>query len=220
MVSEESIAFDETPRPSKSQIKRDRLAILALAERLADRPRAELERLHLGESTWAALAELDRIRDLRARRRQLKRIAALLEGEDLEAIRGLIEDQEAQRRAEVARQHLLERWRTRLLTEGDAALCELFACYPGIDRQHLRALVRAAQRDLERGRPDGSRRLFRFLRETLPWDLSPKLGGQEGLDELQHGAVDMRIAGDDMTGLQKPLAADEVGHDPAGLSDE
>jgi len=35
------------------------------------------------------------------------------------------------------------------------------------DRQQLRNLVRAAQRDAGRGRPEASRRLFRHLREQL-----------------------------------------------------
>ncbi|QIK39166.1 DUF615 domain-containing protein [Caldichromatium japonicum] len=159
---------EEPARPSKSQLKRDQQAIQALAERLVSHPRAELERLHLSESLWMAFDELARIKDLRARRRQIKRIAVLLEGEDLGAIRALVEDQESLRRAESARLHRLERWRERLLAEGDRALSELIAHWPELDRQELRALIRAAQRDRERGKGDGSRKLFRFLRERLP----------------------------------------------------
>ncbi len=168
MGSEDLREIEGSSHPSKSQGKRDRQAIQALAERLINRPLAELERLDLSESVRAAVAELARIRDLRARRRQIKRIAALLASEDLGAIQALIADQEALQRAESARLHRLERWRERLLSEGDRALSELADRCPEIDCQHLRALIRAAQRDCACGKTAGLRRLFRFLRETLP----------------------------------------------------
>ena len=153
--------------PSKSQIKRDKLALQALAERLASLPRAELERLNLSEATWAALDETPRIKDLRARNRHWKRIANLLEREDMAAAHALMEGAEERERAATAQHHALERWRERLIHEGDSAMTELLEAYPQIERQPLRALVRAAQRDSERHKPDAPRKLFRFLRESL-----------------------------------------------------
>jgi ribosome-associated protein len=44
-------------------------------------------------------------------------------------------------------------------------LSELLTAHPDTDRTRLRTLVRAAQRDRERGRPEAQRKLFRFLRE-------------------------------------------------------
>lgn len=153
--------------PSKSQLKREHAALQQLAERLAGMPRAELERLGLSEATWAALDETPRIKDLRARKRHWKRIANLLEREDQAAVRLLVEEKDEQARLAAARHHEIERWRERLIEEGDAALAELLDLHPGIERQPLRQLVRAAQRDLGRGRPDTARKLFRFLREAL-----------------------------------------------------
>ncbi|WP_246172843.1 ribosome biogenesis factor YjgA [Thermochromatium tepidum] len=158
---------DRTQGPSKGQIKRDKLALQVLAERMALRPRPELERLNLSEATWAALAETPRIKDLRARRRHWKHIANLLEREDRAAIHALMDGAEGHERAATARHQALERWRERLISEGDVALAAFIAEYPEVDRQHLRALVRAAQRDSVRGKPDAPRKLFRFLRESL-----------------------------------------------------
>ncbi|TCT20590.1 ribosome biogenesis factor YjgA [Thiobaca trueperi] len=159
---------DELPQgPSKSQIKRDKLALQALAERLAAMPRAELERLKLSEATWIALDETPRIKDPRARGRHWKRIANLLEREDMEAVRQLMEGAEERERETNARHHALEGWRERLIGEGDPALADFIEQCPAVDRQQLRTLVRAAQRDTERGRPDAPRKLFRFLRETM-----------------------------------------------------
>lgn len=160
--------MEQVPQgPSKSQLKRDKQALQALAERLVAMPRAELLRLNLSESTWEAIDETPRIKDHRARGRHWKRIANLLEREDRHAVHALLDQAEGRERQAAARHHRLERWRERLIDEGDGALTELIAEHPATDRQQLRALVRAAQRDQARGRPEGQRRLFRFLRETL-----------------------------------------------------
>lgn len=128
-------------------------------------PRPELEQLGLSEATWAAIDETPRIRDPRARGRHWKRIANLLEREDMHAVHALLGGAEAREREATARHHRLERWRERLIVEGDGALSEFLAAHPLADRQQLRTLIRAAQRDRERGRPDAQRKLFRFLRE-------------------------------------------------------
>ncbi|MCF7992801.1 MAG: DUF615 domain-containing protein [Thiohalocapsa sp.] len=158
--------------PSKSQVKRDLHALQTLAEEMLALPRAELEQLDLGETTWVAIDETARISDRRAMRRHIKRIAKCLARENTEPLAALLAARERGSREASARLHALERWRTRLIEEGDAALGELLAEYPAADRQQLRQLIRAAQRDSERGKPDAPRKLFRFLR-----DLAATQGG-------------------------------------------
>jgi len=163
----EQVPLEADERPSRTRIKRDHLALQGLAEQLAGLPRAELEALSLGEGTWAAIDETARIKDQRALRRHYKRIANCLSREDTEPLQALLTQREAQAQAAAARQHRVERWRGRLMTEGDVALAELIDAYPNVDRQQLRSLVRAAQKDADRGRPDAPRRLFRYLRDVL-----------------------------------------------------
>lgn len=153
--------------PSKSQVKREHLALQDLAERMVALPRAGLERLHLSEATWVAIDETPRIKDQRARPRHFKRIANLLAREDMEAVHVLLDQRAEAERAAAARHHQVERWRERLIVEGDAALTELLDLCPGADRRQLRQLVRSAQRDREQGKPEAPRRLFRFLRGAL-----------------------------------------------------
>ncbi len=168
MIDHEDDLDDALPEgPSKSQLKREKLALQALAERMASMPRAALERLNLSTATWIALDETARIKDVRARNRHWKRIANLLEREDMHAVHALVDGAEARERQETAQHHALERWRTRMILEGDAAVAAFVDQCPAVDRQQLRSLVRAAQRDTERGKPDAPRKLFRFLRETL-----------------------------------------------------
>ena len=153
--------------PSKSQVKRELHALQNMAEQLTMLPRTDLEGLGLGEATWEAIDETARIKDRRALRRHYKRIANCLARENTEPLQDLLAAREQHARQAAARHHELERWRARLIDEGDSALTELLDAYPAADRQQLRALVRAAQRDTEVGRPDAPRKLFRFLRDLL-----------------------------------------------------
>jgi ribosome-associated protein len=153
--------------PSKSQLKREMHVLQGLAERMVALPRVELERLALSAATWAAIDETPRIKDLRALRRHYKRIAKLLARDDTDAVHALLHEKEVLARREAARHHVVECWRDRLIEEGDDALRVFLEECPGADRQQLRSLVRAAQRDREKGRPESARKLFRMLREAL-----------------------------------------------------
>jgi ribosome-associated protein len=153
--------------PSKSARKRERLALQDLAEEMLGLPRAALEGLGLGPDTWAAIDETARIKDRRAMRRHVKRVANCLARENTAPLQALLDARAEQARQATARHHRVERWRARLIEEGDAALTELLNAYPQADRQRLRAAVRAAERDAERGRPEAPRKLFRLLRELM-----------------------------------------------------
>ncbi|MBK1649721.1 hypothetical protein CKO36_14220 [Rhabdochromatium marinum] len=153
--------------PSKSSIKREHLALQALAEQLLSLPRAELERLALDAKTWEAIDETARIKDKRALARHYKRIANCLARLDQEPLKALLARREQAERAASARHHQLERWRERLITEGDAALEDFLTQYPEAERQPLRALIRVARRDTEQHRPEGPRKLFRHLRTLM-----------------------------------------------------
>jgi ribosome-associated protein len=153
--------------PSKSQVKREHHTLQDLAKRLVSLPRGELERLELSAATWAAIDETARIKDIRALGRHYKRIANLLARDDMAAVEALLHGQERLKQEAAARHHILEHWRQRLLTEGDEALGELLAEHPRVDRHSLRTLIRAARKDREQGKPEGDRRLFRFLRDEL-----------------------------------------------------
>lgn len=153
--------------PSKSARKRERLALQGLAEEMLGLPRAALEGLGLGPDTWAAVEETARIKDRRAMRRHVKRVANCLARENTAPLQALLDARAEQARQATARHHRVERWRARLINEGDAALTELLDAYPQADRQRLRTAVRAAQRDAERGRPEAPRKLFRLLRELM-----------------------------------------------------
>jgi ribosome-associated protein len=166
-VPEDAAAEGAEALPSKSARKRERLALQDLAEELLGLPRAALTGLGFGADTWAAIDETARIKDRRALRRHVKRVANCLARENTAPLQALLDARAELARQATARHHQVERWRARLIEEGDAALTELLDAHPNADRQQLRTLVRAAQRDTERGRPEAPRKLFRYLRELL-----------------------------------------------------
>lgn len=164
-VDHEDEPYDQGP--SKSQRKRDKHALHVLAERMARMPAAELEELKLSTATRAALEETHRIKDIRALGRHWKHIANLLEREDMDAVHALVDRAEERESRAAAHHHLVERWRERLIEEDAGALSEFIAAHPHVDRQQLRALIRAAQRDHEHAKPDAPRKLYRFIRDAL-----------------------------------------------------
>lgn len=150
---------------SKSQRKREALALQALAEALVRLPQSQLECLPLDDALREGVVHA-RALSRGAYRRQLRYLARLLRSSDAEAIGRAHESLERAGDADAARLKRLERWRERLMEEGDAALAKLLDEYPGADTQSIRRLVRNARSERAAGQPPRSyRQLFRLLRE-------------------------------------------------------
>jgi ribosome-associated protein len=159
-------AFDG---PSRSQLRRDAVAIFKLAETLATLSDAQLARVPLDADLIEEVCRTRAIHQPIARKRQTQYLAKLLrrcEDAEIVAVRVVIDSDRHQSNRETAALHQLENWRDRLLAEGDNALDELVAMHPTADRQQLRALIRQANAEASRqNTPRASRDLFRLLRE-------------------------------------------------------
>ncbi len=167
-MSEHDDYYDDEELPSKSQLKRDSHALQDLGEALVELPAAQLAKMPLWEELREAVNLARRISQRGGRKRQLKYIGKLLRSGDPEPIREALAALEQTSAEETARHHLAERWRTRLLEEGDPALAEFLDQYPDVDRQQLRQLVRNAQSEQARGKPPRFfRELFRLVREAV-----------------------------------------------------
>lgn len=146
--------------------------MLALAERLLELPPAARERLALGETVRREVEVALAIRAHGARKRQLQFLAKQLrrDAESLAVVRDAVLADTDARRRDAALLHRIERWRDRLLAEGDAAIGDLLAEFPdrGFDRQQLRALVRQASAEQAADKPPAAaRQLFRLLRDAI-----------------------------------------------------
>jgi ribosome-associated protein len=157
---------EHNERPSKSQLKREAEALQQLGEELVELPPARLEKFPLPEHLHKAIRECQQIRQRGGRKRQLQYIGRLMRELDAEPIREAMARLHNRHAEDNAHFHRLEKWRDRLLSEGDAAVEELLQEQPEADRQQLRQLIRNSQREQAAGKPPRSARaLFRYLRE-------------------------------------------------------
>lgn len=168
----EHLEDDFTEEKSKSQIKREFLALQDLGDRLAGLKPDILNRMPLNDALRKALEESARHTKHIARKRHNQYLGKLLRGHDIEAIQQVLDNFDSASREYNNRFHQLERWRERLLDEGDEALQELMQEYPEIDSQHVRGLVRQAQHERAREKPPtAARKLFKYLREVAEQNL-------------------------------------------------
>ncbi len=171
--------------PSRSQQRRDALAMLALAGQLVEMPPSRIARLRLPEDVLHEIGQTRRITAHIARKRQLQFLAKVMRrhGEEAfaEARAALGENREKQRQ-ETAAMHRLEALRDRLIEEaGDEALTRLINQHPDMDRQRLRNLVRQARLERDKARPPKAyREIFQMLKEM---QAAAESAVEEGEDE-------------------------------------
>jgi ribosome-associated protein len=158
----------EPEPPTKGELKRQAHSVQELGERLIDAPDAVLDGLDLPETLLDAIQLARRITSHGALLRQKMYIGKLLRKVEVEPIRERLESQDAARRNEARRFHRVERWRDRLLDEGEPALDELLEAHPGLDGPQFRSLLSQAQTERARGGSQRhSRSLFRALNSAL-----------------------------------------------------
>ena len=150
--------------PSKSARKREHQALQQLGSELLSLSNVELARVPLSDTLRQAV-EAGRGMKKGARARQVRHLGNLLAREGAEPVREAVDGLRRVNAQDAARLHRLERWRERLMDDGDEALGALADRYPGVDRQQLRALVRAANDERAKSAaPRRFRELLRFLR--------------------------------------------------------
>ncbi len=164
-------------RPNKTQIKKDIALLAALGEQIAVLPSAKITSLNLPEKLENAIREIAKMPHKNARKRQLKFIAQQLYKmeSDVEPIMEKVAKFTNKSSHAVREHHLVEKWRERLLTQGQEALTELVDEHPHSDRQHLRQLIRNAIKEKETAKPPkSSRLLYRYLKDLFEiegeWD--------------------------------------------------
>ncbi len=140
---ENEAEFEPDEIVSKSQLKRDSLALQALGKRLAALSPDVLDRLPLDPPLREALALAQRIRSKRsALKRQYQFIGKLLRARDASPIAAALEALEHQGRESIRRHHRAEHWRDRIVADGNDAIEALIGEVEGADRQKLRQLWR------------------------------------------------------------------------------
>jgi ribosome-associated protein len=142
-VTQNEAEFEEIEYISKSQLKRDSLALQELGKKLAALPAEHLARIPLDPQLLEAIELAKRIRNKRsALKRHYQYLGKLLRARDPEPIRAALDEIDHEGRESIRRHHRAEHWRDRILDEGNPAIDALLDEAAGADRQRLRQLWR------------------------------------------------------------------------------
>ena len=155
---------DDRP-PSKSQKKRDSLALQDLGGELVALSSAQLARVDMPDALRLAVREAQRINSNGAKRRQMQYIGRLMREADPAPIQAALDAIKGVSAAAKAREQQLERLRARLI-ENEQGLADIAIAFASADLQQLRQLRRNALKEQELGKPPRAfREIFRVLRE-------------------------------------------------------
>lgn len=168
MVEDEATDFEQK---SKSRLKREMISVQDLGEELVELPIRLLQRFDLPESLLDAIEAARAMSARGARKRQLQYIGRLMREVDAEPIRKVMDDIKHGQVHAAQQLHLIERWRERVLSEGDDAIQALCEEYPETDRQRVRQWLRAVEQERAANKPPtAARALFQYLRELVTPD--------------------------------------------------
>jgi len=150
---------------SKSQIKREMEGLQQLGKKLIDLKPIQLKKVPISEDLSHAIKESYNITQREAKRRHLQFIGKLMRSEDSEAIQYALDEFDSSSQRYAQEFHLLENWRERLINEGNESLSEFISKYNDSDIQHLRQLIRSAQKDVNSEKNTGAaKKLFQYIR--------------------------------------------------------
>jgi ribosome-associated protein len=156
--------FEDDNRPSRAQLKREVEALQRLGEELITLPENQLASVPLPDKLRDAVEFARRITSHGALKRQRQYIGKLMRDVDPVPIRARLDEFRNTDRLAKARFQQTERWRDRLIAEGDVALAEFMDQCPAADGQQLRQLMRAATEEARTNLPPRhARALFRYI---------------------------------------------------------
>lgn len=158
-------------RPSKSQVKRDMLALQELGKAIVDLSTDRVKQLPLGEKLREAVLLAQRTTSREGRRRQIHYVGKLMRDAPAEQIRQQLDTWANGSRQETAFLHAIERDRDRLIAN-DEALTPWLDAHPGVDVQAIRSLIRAARAEHKKNQslPPGQepqRKHYRALYQAI-----------------------------------------------------
>jgi ribosome-associated protein len=156
---------------SRTDIKLAAQEVTDIGSALGELSESQLKKMGLPTELLDALLLYKRMDAGPAIRRQRQFIGKWLRQheEELAELRAKIEEMEARAKQQNLHFQKLERWRDRLITEGDEALTALLEDFPQADRTLLRQHIRNAQKEAEQQKPPkAARAIFQYLR-GLEW---------------------------------------------------
>ena len=133
--------------PSKSQVKRDMLALTDLGKELVDLSPERLKQLPLSERLYEAIRLAQRTTSREGLRRQVHFVGKLMRDAPAEEIRIQLDTWKNGSKVQTQAMHRLENLLDKLLKD-DETLTTLLTKFPNADIQHLRTLIREGRKEL------------------------------------------------------------------------
>lgn len=153
---------------SKTQKKRDADQLKKLGEDLVELSDKKLKELPIPDHLMQAIKVAKEIKSFGAKKRQALFIGKLIRGIDHEVITNALKKAQDADKAKSAEFHQMEKWRERLLKDGNEALTEFVQIHQPDDVQKLRQLIKKANIDLKNEKNTGaSKALFQEIRRIL-----------------------------------------------------
>ncbi len=153
---------------SKSQMKRDMLALQELGEKLIELSKDQLNQIELPEELRSAVAQAQSIKKHGAKRRQMQFIGRLMRNSDAVQIQQQLDNLTRHSALLINQLHKIEKWRDQLIENGDEALSKFLDEYPQADRQQLRSLVRSAIQERKADKPPKFySKIFQFIKQYV-----------------------------------------------------
>ncbi|MYM64626.1 ribosome biogenesis factor YjgA [Pseudomaricurvus sp. HS19] len=159
---------DDQPK-SRTAIKKEMQALQDLGTQIVELSDKHIAMIPLHGRLGEAIHEARGMKHREARRRMLQYIGKQMRlAENLEEIQQAFERIQKLGQEHTHIQHLAEQWRDRLLSEGNDAVQEFVSQYSDADVQHLRQLLRNAQKEQKEQKPPATaRKLFRYVRDLI-----------------------------------------------------
>jgi ribosome-associated protein len=171
-------------RPNKTRIKKEIAALFDLGEELSKLSPALLDTFELPENIRKSVLEVSGMPHKGARKRLLKYIAGQLHKIEVEPILEKLARIKNKSAHGIREHHIAERWRDRLIKGNNEDLAELLDEMPNADSQHLRQLMRNAQKEAAAMKPPkSSRLLYRYLKELLSGHPEELMEAEENQEE-------------------------------------
>ncbi|GLX81681.1 ribosome biogenesis factor YjgA [Thalassotalea eurytherma] len=168
MTTENQEEFFDEELKSKTDIKKEKLALQDLGRRLVALPKKQRNELPVDEDIQDAFTLADRIKNKHeAHKRHMQYLGKLLREADLDAIQAKLDfyaNKHQQENLEFAK---LEKTRDELITSDNNFVESVLAQYPNLERQKLRQLIRQAAKEHKAEKPSKHyKTLFQYIKEN------------------------------------------------------
>ena len=149
---------------SKSALKREMLSLQKIGADLVSLSPKKLSKITMSEELTEAIMLARRLKNSEGKRRQMQYIGKIMRSVDIEKI--TVEMELFDQKSDIFhdKKIRLEKWKDRLISQGDKAIDQLLVESPKMDRKHLRQLTRQARKEVLGNKPvNASKKIIAYL---------------------------------------------------------